>query len=511
MPGNEMLLVPGVYTVEVPEGGEPLQPAGSAAYAPIGTAEWGPMNKATLITSWPEFVRTFGNDMTSYLALGVRDFFRMGGQRAWVVRTAHYSDITDLSTITAQKASVILQSDEATPQDAVTVTALYYGTHGNDIKIVVENVDTTNHTFDLVVEEVDGSGKARVVERYTGLVLDSSDADHFAEDVINGKSSYIEVAVSVENVDLAEVTAPLAGGDNGTTSIADADYIGDESTRTGLYALDTVPELLTINHPGITSKQVLIDGVNYVNNSTARRQIDTYIYDLPLGYSPQEALSFIGDNMQSTGYEGVYYPWVKEGNIEKPVTPYVAGVFARNDYLRGVWEAPAGAHFPLPITDVVYDVDWGDMSVLNPHGINSIDHKQFEGFLVWGARTLDVNTHFRYINVRRFVNTIKKTLQDGAVQFVFELNAPATWARIEDTAYRLLMYYHSLGAFAGKTPEESFFAKCDKSTNPPELVDQGIMTVQIGICPVKPAEFVVFDVMLYNEGVLPIATTPQKG
>lgn len=510
MPGNEALLVPGVYTFEKPMGGEPLQPAGSAAYAPIGTAEWGPMNKATLITSWPEFVRTFGSDMSNgYLAMGVRDFFRMGGQRAWVVRTAHYTDITDPATVTAEKAAVTIQSDEDTPQDALTVTALYYGTYGNNIRVTIENADKATGTFDLVVSLISGDS-ARVAERYAGVTLDSSDEDHFVEDVINGNSNYITVTGLVEGVVPTAETYALVGGDDGIAGIADADYIGDENSRTGLYALDPVPEILTINHPGITSEQVLINGVNYVYNNPTRRQIDFYIYDLPLGYSPQEALTFIGNNMQSTGYEGVYYPWVREGNTEKPVTPYVAGIYARNDYLRGVWEAPAGAHFPLPITDVVYDVDWGDMSVLNPHGINSIDHKQFEGFLVWGVRTLDVHTHFRYINVRRFVNTIKKTLQDGAVQFVFELNAPSTWARIEDTAHRLLMYYHSLGAFAGKTPEESFFVKCDESTNPPELVDQGIMTVQVGICPVKPAEFVVFEVQLYNEGVLPIATTPQK-
>ena len=509
MAGNEALLVPGVYTFEKPMGGEPLQPAGSAAYAPIGTAEWGPMNTATLITSWPAFVRTFGSDFSNgYLAMGARDFFRMGGQRMWVVRTAHYADITDLGTISAVKATATIQNAATTPAEALTVTALYYGSHGNDFKVTIENIDAVAHTFDFVISVASGS-EARIVERFAGVTLDEADTDHFIEDIVNGTSNYVTVTVIVGTDDMGEGTSDLVGGDDGLAEIVDADYIGDQSTRTGLYALDPVPELLTISHPGITAEQVLINGVNYVYNNPVRRQIDMYIYDLPLGYSPQEALTFIGTNMASTGYEGVYYPWVKEGNTEKPVTPYVAGIYARNDFLRGVWEAPAGAHFPLPITDVVYNVDWGDMSVLNPHGINSIDHKQFEGFLVWGVRTLDVQTHFRYINVRRFVNTIKKTLQDGAVQFVFELNAPATWARIEDTAHRLLMYYHSLGAFAGKTPEESFFAKCDKTTNPPELIDQGIMTVQVGICPVKPAEFVVFEIQLYNEGVLPIATTPQ--
>jgi len=505
--GNETYIVPWVYTPEVPIGGEPLQPAGSSAYAPIGTAEWGPMNVATLITSWPRFVATFGSDMTNgYLAMGVRDFFRMGGQRAWVTRTCHYSDITDATTLTAVKALVTLISDETTPQDLFTATALYYGSHGNDIRVTVENVDAAASTFDLVVSVTNGN-TYRVVERWRDVTLDSTSTTAFIEDIVNDHSLYVVIDVSIEDQDPLEASYNLVAGDDGLTSIADADYIGDEASHTGLYALDAIHEILTINHPGITAVSVLTNGQNYVYSRFARRQIDFYIGDLPLNYTPAQALTFVGDNLPSNGYEAYYYPWVKEGTLEKPVSPFMAGVYAKNDFIRGVWQAPAGVSFPLPITDVCYDVNWGDMSVLNPHGINSIDQTQFEGFLPWGTRTLDVQTHFRYIPVRRFVNVIKKTLHDGCVQFVFEGNAPALWERIEDTAHRLLMYYHSIGAFAGKTPEASFFAKCDATTNPPELIDQGIATCQVGICPLKPAEFIVFPIMVYNEGVLPIATT----
>lgn len=66
-----------------------------------------------------------------------------------------------------------------------------------------------------------------------------------------------------------------------------------------------------------------------------------------------------------------------------------------------------------------------------------------------------------------------------------------------------MMYFYSLGAFAGKTPEESFYVKCDKSTNPPELVNQGIAVCEIGIAPVRPLEFLVFNVLVYPEGALP--------
>jgi phage tail sheath protein FI len=36
--------------------------------------------------------------------------------------------------------------------------------------------------------------------------------------------------------------------------------------------------------------------------------------------------------------------------------------------------------------------------------------------------------------------------------------------------------------------------KCDAETNPPEARDLGQLVVEIGIAPVKPAEFVIFRI-----------------
>jgi hypothetical protein len=46
----------------------------------------------------------------------------------------------------------------------------------------------------------------------------------------------------------------------------------------------------------------------------------------------------------------------------------------------------------------------------------------------------------------------------------------------------------------GETPEKAFFVKCDAETNPPEVVDAGQLIVEIGLAPVKPAEFVIFRI-----------------
>lgn len=630
MPGTERYRWPGVYTSEIPMGGEPLQFAGTSAAAFILTAEWGPMNEATLVTNWTQFVKEFGNDFANgYGALGARDFFRMGGQRLYVVRTCHYTDITDPETLTADKAEATF-TDEGTPGQATagthtggddplvsmegaetnfkiqvdgdatphlvtcdwtdcdsgalvaaamesaiqglggdyaavtveydtdhyvitsgttgvgssvhitraaaldccdelklaelgteaegsggtavdlfTVTGKYYGTYGNSLKCYVSDLDEGDSSFTLSVWYVYGT-KEKLLERFEGVVLDDSDATNFIEDRVNGVSKYIEVEMLAHTADPLETSHALTGGDDGLTSLADEDYIGDEASKTGLYALDTVREMLSICHPGVTASDVIINGINYVTNHMPRREIDIYVCDLPLGLDPQEASDFVANNLQSTGYEAIYYPWVVEGTLEKPVAPYMCGIYADNDFKYGVWAAPAGAEYPLPVTRAVYDVSLGEGQLLNPQGINCIERFPNEGMLPWGVRTLDVQTHFRYLNVRRFVNAIKKTLQDGGVQFVFKLNGPDLWRRIEDTARMLLMFYHSLGAFAGNTPEESFYVRCDESTNPAELVDQGICTCVVGICPLKPAEFIEFAIQVYNTGALPLADKAQE-
>jgi phage tail sheath protein FI len=46
----------------------------------------------------------------------------------------------------------------------------------------------------------------------------------------------------------------------------------------------------------------------------------------------------------------------------------------------------------------------------------------------------------------------------------------------------------------GSTAEEAFFVKIDDENNPPEMRDAGRLNIDIGVAPVKPAEFVIFRI-----------------
>jgi phage tail sheath protein FI len=56
------------------------------------------------------------------------------------------------------------------------------------------------------------------------------------------------------------------------------------------------------------------------------------------------------------------------------------------------------------------------------------------------------------------------------------------------------------GALFGATPAQAFFVKCDAELNPAEIRDQGKLVIEVGMAPVKPAEFVIFRFSQFSGG-----------
>ncbi len=55
------------------------------------------------------------------------------------------------------------------------------------------------------------------------------------------------------------------------------------------------------------------------------------------------------------------------------------------------------------------------------------------------------------------------------------------------------------GALVGASPDQAYYVKCDEETNPPESVDAGRLIVEVGLAPVKPAEFVIFRIAQHKQ------------
>jgi phage tail sheath protein FI len=122
------------------------------------------------------------------------------------------------------------------------------------------------------------------------------------------------------------------------------------------------------------------------------------------------------------------------------------------------------------------------------------------GIRVWGGRTLSSDPEWRYINVRRLFNYLEESILNGTQWVVFEPNDPALWARVRRTVTAFLTNEWRKGALFGLTPDEAFYVKCDRETNPSESIDAGQVICEIGVAPVKPAEFVIFQLSQFSGG-----------
>ena len=232
------------------------------------------------------------------------------------------------------------------------------------------------------------------------------------------------------------------------------------------------------------------------------------ILDAPPGMGIQDIKEWRSQvAMYDSPFATMYYPWVKVSNpvptngddeILVPPCGHVAGLWARTDDSRGVWKAPANDVL-RGVLDVARDITKVEQGLLNPIGINCIRPFGTRGIRVWGARTLSSNTDWTYINVRRLFNMVESTIMEGTQFAVFEPNDIKLWEGLKRTINSFLRGLWRDGALFGATPEQAFFVKCDAETNTPESIDQGRVVVEIGIAPVKPAEFVIFRISQYKD------------
>jgi hypothetical protein len=203
---------------------------------------------------------------------------------------------------------------------------------------------------------------------------------------------------------------------------------------------------------------------------------------------------------ETGSYGAIYFPWIKVFDpatnqiIAVPPSGHIAGIYARSDSTRGVFKAPAN-EVVVGALDVDRPLSKANQDGLNPEGINVI--RSFNGSIkVWGARTRtdEANSQYRYVSTRRYFNFLRESIDEGTQFVVFEPNTPALWQRITQTVSGFLLNQWRDGALFGTTPEQAFFVKCDKDTNPDTVRDLGQVVTEIGVAIVKPAEFVIFRI-----------------
>lgn len=310
------------------------------------------------------------------------------------------------------------------------------------------------------------------------------------------------------------------GGRCYVVNIGDAASIaGDPRKRTGLTSLEPIDEIAIVAAPGFSDpasydallthcerledRVAILDSPASVANTDALKQVATLSTSEDggpaAGIDTSEEIALRPRNSAS-GYGALYFPWITirdplgNGIVNAPPSGHIAGIYARTDAIRGVHKAPANEDIRGAL-GLAYRVTREEQGELNRSGVNCIRYFTKKGICVWGARTLAPEaSEWRYINVRRLFNMIKESIAEGTGWTVFEPNDPTLWQAVTRDVSAFLKTLWLDGALMGASPSQAFYVKCDAETNPPEVIDQGRLIVEVGIAPVKPAEFITFRI-----------------
>lgn len=218
------------------------------------------------------------------------------------------------------------------------------------------------------------------------------------------------------------------------------------------------------------------------------------------GYSADELLDRTIPR-DDTGYGAAYGPWIVVDNPQStgshdryvicPPSGHMAGVIAATDLKPGggVHKAPANEQM-VGLAELVTSISDVEQASLNVKGINIIRHRGPAGIRVWGARTVAADPLWTYINVRRLFLFVERSVRDAVQWAVFLPNTDSTRGDLKVTIASFLYRLWSQGMLDGASWQEAFSVQCDRENNPDVDVRSGLMTVDVQIRPVYPAEFV---------------------
>ena len=510
-------LSPGVYVEEVEAGSRPIEGVGTAVAAFVGLAERGPFNTPTLVSNWTQFTGTFGEFVAdSYLAHAVYGYFMNGGGNCYVVR------IGQDGSADGDGASKRERERASAPQaqlGRMKLMALDPASRPGDITVEVADPggeEPSEDMFKLLIKR-DG----RVVEEFDRATL--SRGKQNVATMVNAASKLIRIeeapassglASRPETGSSASLEAPPSPGSVPSIRLTTDDYVGDVAERTGFGGLEAVDEVTMVSVPDLMSAYqagvVDLETVQAVHlGMIAHCELmgdRVAIIDPPPGLNAQQVKEWRVDKAgYDSKYAALYWPWIRVfdpptgHNRFVPPSGHVAGVYGRNDDTRGVHKAPANEVIrgAVALETQITKIEHG---LLNPAGINCIRAFPGAGIRIYGARTLSSDPAWRYLNVRRLFNYLEESILKGSLWVVFEPNDDALWARIRRTISAFLVNEWRRGALFGLTPDEAFYVKCDRETNPAEGIDAGQVLCEIGVAPVKPAEFVVFRLAQFSGG-----------
>jgi len=543
---------PGVYIEEIDRGSRPIEGVSTNVGGFIGFTEairgGAEPFKPMLITTWDQYREYFareGSDgflefqngstkLYGYLPFAVQGWFLNGGGRCYVMSIGTQLPATTESpaenTVLRLKNSINRRALEFSFKNNPEDTGrLLINIEPGEPESIPDDPEISPpiaaEFFNVVIRQNDEE-----LERYEHLTMHQAVRSEVGTYVVEALERSSEI---VTVTDLTEGGLPLSRRPvNGTfelspplPALSPNQFFGkvqgvrdDQTGVQGSFEIDDInmlafPDLMLAYQARKADGSRLLDQdqihgimelmVSLCENSTPNPANRMVVLDTPPDrLKPQQVAQWLGDFGRRSMYAALYYPWIKVANpknagkpILVPPCGHMMGIWSRIDETRGVYKAPAN-ETPRGVIGLAYDCNFREQELLNPIGINCIRTFPNRGIKVWGARTLvePEKTEWRYISVRRLMSYINKSIELGTQWVVFEPNDEDLWARVRRTVSNFLERLWREGALFGGSPEQAFYVKCDGDINSHDTMLLGRLYVEVGVCPVRPAEFVVFRI-----------------
>jgi len=222
------------------------------------------------------------------------------------------------------------------------------------------------------------------------------------------------------------------------------------------------------------------------------------LHDCAASQTPQDVVALAGALRSHRA--ALSYPWIRVDDpmggteIALPPSAFVAGILARAEAQHGVHAAAENQ--AVHARGVERELTKVEQEELHRAGVNYVQSVAGQGIRISATRTLSGDPEWKYVNVRRFVFFIERSLEEGLQWAVFEPNGEVLWAAVRATIENFLFNQWQGGALRGKAPNEAYFVRCDRSTMTEDDLSAGRLVAIVGMAVIKPAEFLILRVVV---------------
>jgi hypothetical protein len=350
---------------------------------------------------------------------------------------------------------------------------------------------------------------------------------HYMSDYFNANS--FQEAYDTGKLPAQKATWVTSSGLYSSGSKAGAPYMGAAAQRNMVVAalkaaldgnetiLESSFQFNLITCPGYP--ELIVDMVALNNN---RQNTAFIIGDTPMQL-PADVMKITTWSIDSDGtglatadpYMAVYYPSglstdLTGTSIAVPPSHMILRAAIKSDNVSYPWFAYAGTRRGLidNATDIgVVDphsgafirngINQGMRDALYPLAINPITILPGIGLLNFGNKTrVGVASSLDRVSVARLVNYIRTIFATVGNGFFFEPNDSITRNQLAN------MISSSLNDLVTKRGIYDYAVVCDASNNPPDIIAQNELYVDVAISPMRDVEFIYIPIRLMNPGTI---------